>query len=42
MAIAVNRKLNPTEVAYALTDLHILRGPRGYIKSPSHQSHCNR
>jgi len=42
MAIAVNRKLNPTDVAYALTDLHILRGPPEYIKPPSHQSHCNR
>jgi hypothetical protein len=37
MVIAVNRNLNPTYVAYALTDLHILRGPPEYIKSPSHR-----
>ena len=34
LLIRIDRKLNPTDVVDALTDLFILRGPPEYIRSP--------
>ena len=36
LVIRVERKLNSTDVIDILTDLFILRGPPGFIRSPSH------
>ena len=33
LAIRVKRKLNPTDVINALTDLFILRGPPAFVRS---------
>ena len=39
LTIPVKRKLNSTEVIDALTDLLILRGVPGYIRSDNAQAH---